>query len=210
MADPLEDDKNENDPSNPFSDWSKLIHKPVLSSDGKTIGFLRKTMEDYMIVKKGLITLNKYFIPKSFAITVDRKGRIKLSLDAYEVKSRYAYSKMKHTLTSIENMPERQIEHRPIHDRIIAFRHSATRNRIAGVTALVSGLLFLLSGYKANLVLYEIAAKQLAAIESLRDFWNLLIIPIGALALLSQLGGFTVLFGAGFLLQTALTLGNSW
>jgi hypothetical protein len=208
VADPLKSDNSKNDPSNPFSDWSKLIHKPVLSSDGTKIGFLRKTMEDYMIVRKGLITLNKFFIPKSFARAVDRNGRIRLGLTVYEVKSRYSYSKMKHTLTSIENMPERHVRHRPIHDRIVALRHGVTRNRIAAAVAFVSGFLFLISGYKANLAFYKIAAQQIAAIESLHDFWNLLIIPIGTLALLSQLGGFTVLFGAIFFAANRVNLGK--
>ena len=43
----------------PFSDWSKLIHKPVYSIDGKKIGFLRKIVADYMVVKKGLVNLDK-------------------------------------------------------------------------------------------------------------------------------------------------------
>jgi hypothetical protein len=208
VVDPRENDKNENDPSDPFSDWSKLMHKPVLSTDRKKIGFLRMTLEDYMIVKKGLITLNKYFIPKLFAESIDRKGNILLSLNAYEVKSTYSYSKMKHTLTSIENRSERQVTHRPIHDRIATIKHGATRNRIAAGVAFVSGFLFLISGYKANLVLYEIAARQIFFIESLRDFWNLLIIPIGALALLSQLGGFTVLIGAGLFAANRVNLGK--
>ena len=77
----MSDDKNKlyygnpvsNNAHDPFSDWSKLIHRPVYSIDGKKIGFVRKLVADYMLVKKGLVNLNKYFIPKSLAESLDRK-----------------------------------------------------------------------------------------------------------------------------------------
>jgi hypothetical protein len=197
--------QNEHDP---FSDWSKLIHKPVYSIDGKKIGFLRKIVADYMVVKKGLVTLDKYFIPRSLAESIGRKGRIRLKVDAYEVRTKYSYAKMKDLLKAIENVPERDIKHRPLSDRLQTLRHSATRNRAAAIIAFVSGILFLSSGYKANLEIYNLVTNQIIAIDGLRDFWQYIITPIGVLALLSQLGGITVLFGAGFFAANRVNIGK--
>src|SRR5437762_2878567 len=57
----------------PFSDWSELVHQPVYSIDGKKLGFLRKTISEYIIVGQGLINLTKYFIPKSLAESTSKK-----------------------------------------------------------------------------------------------------------------------------------------
>ena len=201
-----------NDPTqnahDPFSDWSKLIHKPVYSIDGKKIGFLRKIVADYMVVKKGLVTLDKYFIPRSLAESVGRKGRIRLKVDAYEVRTKYSYAKMKDLLKAIENVPEHDVKHHPLSDRLQTLRYSATRNRAAAVIAFVSGILFLSSGYKANLEIYNLVTSQIIAIDGLRDFWQYIITPIGVLALLSQLGGITVLFGAGFFAANRVNIGK--
>ena len=192
----------------PFSDWSKLIHKPVYSIDGKNIGFLRKVVADYMIVKKGLVNVEKYFIPRSLAESIGKKGRIRLKVDAYEVRSKYSYSKMESLLTAIENVPERDVRHRPLADRLQTLRYSATRNRAAAAIAFVSGILFISSGYKANIEIYNLVTNQIVAIDGLRDFWQYIIIPIGILALLSQLGGITVLFGAGFFAANRVNIGK--
>jgi hypothetical protein len=201
-----------NDPTDkghdPFSDWSKLIHRPVYSMDGKKIGFLRKIVADYMVVKKGLVNLDKYFIPRSLAESVGRKGRIRLKVDAYEVRTKYSYAKMKDLLTAIENVPQHDVKHRPVADRLQTLRHSATRNRAAAFIAFVSGILFISSGYKANLAIYDLVTNQIIAIDSLRDFWLYIITPIGVLALLSQLGGITVLFGAGFFAANRVNIGK--
>jgi hypothetical protein len=178
----------------PFSDWSKLIHKPVYSIDGKKIGFLRKIVADYMVVKKGLVNLDKYFIPRSLAESVGRKGRIRLKVDAYQVRTNYSYAKMKDLLKAIENVPEQDIKNHPLADRLQTLRFSATRNRAAAVIAFVSGILFLSSGYKANLAIYNLVTNQ--------------IIAIGVLALLSQFGGITVLFGAGFFAANRVNIGK--
>jgi hypothetical protein len=68
--------------------------------------------------------------------------------------------------------------------------------------------LFISSGYKANIAIYNLIQDQIVAIDSLRDFWQYLITPIGVLALLAQLGGITVLFGAGFFAANRVNLGK--
>src|ERR671915_1249870 len=192
----------------PFSDWSKLIHRPVYSIDGKKIGFVRKLVADYMLVKKGLVTLNKYFIPKSLAESLDRKRRIRLKVDANEVRTKYSYAKMKDLLIALENVPQQDVKPNPLYDRLQTFRYGITRNRIAAAIAFVSGILFLSSGYKANLEIYNLITNQIIAVDGLRDFWQYLIAPIGVLALLAQLGGITVLFGAGFFAANRVNIGK--
>jgi hypothetical protein len=192
----------------PFSDWSKLIHRPVYSIDGKKLGFVRKLVEDYMLVKKGFVNLNKYFIPKSLAESLDKKKRIRLKVDANEVRTKYSYAKMKDLLTALENVPQQDVKPNPLYDRLQTFRYGVTRNRSAAAIAFVSGILFLSSGYKANLEIYNLITNQIIAIDGLRDFWQYLIAPIGVLALLAQLGGITVLFGAGFFAANRVNVGK--
>ena len=192
----------------PFSDWSRLMNKPVYSIDGKKIGFVRKLIADYILVKNGLVTLNKYFIPKSLAESLDKKRRIRLKVDANEVRTKYSYAKMKDLLTALENVPEQDVKPRPLYDRLQTFRYGVTRNRIAAAIAFVSGILFITSGYKANIAIYNLIESQIVAIDGLRDFWQYLITPIGVLALLAQLGGITVLFGAGFFAANRVNIGK--
>src|SRR5918999_431930 len=192
----------------PFSDWSKLIHRPVYSIDGKKIGFVRKLVADYMLVKKGLVNLNKYFIPKSLAESLDKKKRIRLKVDANEVRTKYSYAKMKDLLTALENVPQQDVKPNSFYDRLQTFRHGVTRNRAAAAIAFVSGILFLSSGYKANLEIYNLITNQIIAVDGLRDFWQYLIAPIGVLALLAQFGGITVLFGAGFFAANRVNIGK--
>ncbi|HEU4446825.1 MAG TPA: hypothetical protein VFR94_19290 [Nitrososphaeraceae archaeon] len=194
----------------PFSDWSRLINRPVYSIDGKKIGFVRKLVADYILVKKGLVTLNKYFIPKSLAESLDKKRRIRLKVDANEVRTKYSYAKMKDLLRALENVPEQDVKPRPLYDRLQSFRYGVTRNRLAAAIAFVSGILFIFSGYKANLEIYYLIQNEIIAIEGLRDFWQYLIAPIGerVLALLAQLGGITVLFGAGFFAANRVNIGK--
>ncbi|HJU34895.1 MAG TPA: hypothetical protein VJ695_07220 [Nitrososphaera sp.] len=197
--------RNEHDP---FSDWSKLVHRPVYSKDGKKIGFVRKLVADYMLVKKGLITLNNYFIPKSLAQSLDKKRRIRLKVDSNEVMTKYTYAKMRDLLTALENVPQLDFKPHPLYDRVQTFRYGLTRNRAAAAIAFVSGILFISSGYKANIEIYYLITNQIVAIDGLRDFLQYLIAPIGVLALLAQLGGITVLFGAGFFAANRVNIGK--
>ncbi|HEX2124618.1 MAG TPA: hypothetical protein VHF44_03340 [Nitrososphaeraceae archaeon] len=190
----------------PFSNWAELIHKPVYSIDGKKLGFLSKVLSDYMFVGRGFINLVKYLIPKSFAESVSKKG-IRLSITAYEVHSKYSYTKMKHAITNFGILPETVVGHRTIYDRFQTLRYHATRNRFAAVIAFVSGILFLISGYKANLAMYDII-RQEVMIYTARELWAFLLAPVGILAMLSQFGGITVLVGAALFLVNRVTLGK--
>ena len=192
----------------PFSDWSELIHKPVYSIDGKKLGFLRKILSDYMFISRGFINLTKYFIPVSAAESVSTKG-IRLNISTYEARSQYSYSKMKNTLTSLELMPKSAVQHRPLYDRFLTLRYSASRNRLAAGIAFVSGILFLLSGYKANIEIYRLISQEIV-LYTTRQLWTLILAPIGILALISQLGGIAVLIGAGLFAANRVNLGKFW
>jgi hypothetical protein len=195
-------------PDDPFSDWSRLMNRPVYSIDGKKIGFVRKLVADYILVKKGLVNLNKYFIPKSLAESLDKKKRIRLKINANEIRAKYTYAKMKDLLIALENVPEQDVKPRPLYDRLQTFRYGVTRNRAAAAIAFVSGILFISSGYKANIAIYNLIESQIIAVDGLREFWQYLITPIGVLALLAQLGGITVLFGAGFFAANRVNIGK--
>jgi hypothetical protein len=190
----------------PFSNWAELIHKHVYSIDGKKLGFLSKVLSDYMFIGRGFINLAKYLIPKSFAESVSKKG-IRLSITAYEVHSKYSYAKMKYSITNFGILPETVVGHRTIYDRFQTLRYHATRNRFAAVIAFVSGILFLISGYKANLAIYDIV-RQEVMIYTARELWAFVLAPVGILAMLSQLGGITVLLGAALFVVNRATLGK--
>ena len=88
------------DDYNPFSDWSRLINKSVYSLDGRRLGLLRKISSDYMIVSGGLINLSRYFIPKSIAESVSKRG-IRLRITTYEARTQYSYARMKNFISSL-------------------------------------------------------------------------------------------------------------
>ena len=181
------------------------MNRPVYSSDRKKIGFLRKTLPEYLVVKKGLVGLSSYLIPKSAARSVDKRG-IRLGITAYEARQKYSHAKMKR-LALYGMVPKSAVRQRIVYDRVQTLRYSATRNRLAAGIAFVSGILFLLSGYQANLEIFELAREQLV-LNTAREFWTFAVIPVGVLALLSQLGGVTVLMGAGLFAANRINIGK--
>ena len=192
--------------NNPFADWSELVHKAVYSIDGKKIGFLQKILSDYMLVGRGLVILTKFFVPKSLVESVSNKG-IRLRITAYEVNSRYSYAKMREFLPNYVTLPRQSVEHRIFYDRFQTLRYSITRNRLAAGIASLSGVLFLFSGYKATLTIYNLIQQETVA-NMAREYWMAILVPVGILAFLSQLGGFTVLTGAGLFAANRVNLGK--
>jgi hypothetical protein len=190
----------------PFSNWSDLIHKPVYSIDGKNLGFLRRILSDYMVVGGGLINLKKYFIPKSLAESVSRKG-VRLTITAYEARSKYSYSKMKSVVTIFKFMPKYTVEHRVFYDRFHTLRYNITRNRLAAGIAFVSGILLFLSGYRATLEIYHLITHEII-LHTAQEFWIFLLVPLRILAVISQLGGITVLIGAGLFAVNRVNIGK--
>jgi hypothetical protein len=187
----------------PISQWSDLKHKSVYSIDGRKLGFLRKVVSDYMFVSSGFISLTKYFIPIALAESISKKG-ITLSITSYEARSKYSYSKMKNTLTSLGITV---VKTRPIYDRFLTVRYKATRNRLAAASAFVSGTLFLISGYHANLEIYHIIGDQIA-MHTPKELWTFILAPVGILAFMAQLGGIAVLIGAALFLVNRVNIGK--
>jgi ABC-type multidrug transport system fused ATPase/permease subunit len=199
---------NPKDNTNPFSDWSDLINQSVYSTDGKRLGLLRKISSEYMVVSGGLINLSRYFIPKSIAQSVSKKG-IRLSITTYEAHTQYSYARTRNFISSLKLVKEENIEHRSFYDRFTTLRYttSNTRNRLAGAIAFISGILFWLSGYKANLVIYQLIENE-ARIHAAGELLVLILFPIGILAILSQLGGITVIMGAGLFVANRVNIGK--
>ena len=181
--------------ANPFADWTRLLNKSVYSIDGKKIGFLRKVVADYMLIKKGFIILTKYFVPTSLAESVSKKG-IRIRVTAIEAKTKYSSIYMKDFVNNFESLHQEEDKNRIIVDRLQAIRYGTTRNRLAAGIAFISGILFLISGYKANMAIYDLIGEQVR-LHTGQEIWQYAAAPIGFLAFLSQLGGFAVLMGAG-------------
>jgi hypothetical protein len=158
-----------------------------------------------MVVKKGLVRLSSYLIPKSLAESVDKKG-IRLGITAHEVRRNYSHSRMKR-LALYGEVPRSAVQQRIVYDRLQTLRYSTTRNRLAACIAFVSGILFLLSGYRANIEIYNLVREQLV-VNTVRDFWAYAVVPVGFLALLAQLGGLTVLMGAGLFAANRVNTGK--
>jgi hypothetical protein len=192
--------------ANPFADWTRLLNKPVYSIDGKKIGFLRKVVANYMLVKKGFIILTKYFIPTSLAESVSKKG-IRIRLTAIEAKMKYSSIKMKNFVDNFESLHQEEVKNRIIVDRLQVIRYGTTRNRLAAGIAFVSGILFLVSGYQANLAIYDLIGEQIR-LHAGQEIWQFIVTPIGFLAFFSQLGGFAVLMGAGLFAANRVNWGK--
>jgi hypothetical protein len=193
----------------PFSDWSNLIHRPVYSIDGKNLGLLRKVISDYMFVGRGFMSLTKYFVPISLAESVSKKD-IRLKITAYEARSKYSYAKMKNTLTNLGLISKSTVEHRHLYDRFPTLHYSATRNRLAATSAFVSGILFIISGYRANFELYYLVREQIPILVQIEEvqLWMFILDRIGILPILSQLGGVAVLIGAGLFAANRVNIGK--
>ena len=152
-----------------------------------------------MFISSGIISLTKYFVPISLAESIGKKG-ITLGITSYEARSKYSYSKMKNTLTSLGIMPKSVVQHRPLYDRFLTLRYKATRNRMAAAAAFVSG-------YHANLEIYYILREQIA-INTPKELWTYILAPIEILAFMAQLGGIAVLMGAALFILNRVNIGK--
>ncbi|MGB8034646.1 MAG: hypothetical protein WCF03_12590, partial [Nitrososphaeraceae archaeon] len=92
-------------------------------------------------------------------------------------------------------------------DRFHTLRYNITRNRLAAGIAFLSGILLLISGYKATLLIYQIITQEIL-LHTTQEFWMVLLFPLRILAIISQLGGITVLIGAGLFAVNRVNLGK--
>jgi hypothetical protein len=220
-----EEDDDHDDDDTLFSYDSGLLHKSIYSSDGKKLGFIKKVFPDNIIIQSEFTWLRKYIVPKSTIISISKKD-IGLKITAYEVRYRYSYRKMKNaiimpskivkrtmssasgtTTTSSSSSTARKHKRifRDIYESILYSKWQ--RNQLAAFIAFVSGIIFLVSGYKANVTFYYLIQKEL--LSSLPSTtWMPVIITIGIIVIISQLGGITVLVGAGLFAANRINLGK--
>jgi hypothetical protein len=83
----------------------------------------------------------------------------------------------------------------------------STRNKIAAALALISAVLFIASGYRANVGIYRAIESGIQHYTT-KEVLQVAIIPVNILALIAQLGGFAVLAGAFLFLKNHITTGK--
>jgi hypothetical protein len=198
-----------------FSYNSGLLHKSVYSSDEKKLGFVKNVLPDNIVIQSEFTWLRKYVIPKSTMVSITKKG-IELKITAYEARYRYSYQKMKNTLIPSKivkrtSTPVPTIKSIRLFSEIYeSIRYSRwQRNQLAAVIAFVSGIVFLISGYKVNVVFYYIIQKELLT-NLPNSIWTLVIITTEIVVIISRLGGITVLVGAGLFAANRVNLGKIW
>lgn len=214
----MTDRDNDDDVDNTsFFDKFELLHKSVYSTDEKKLGFVKKVLPDNIIIQSELTWLRKYIVSKSYIDSISKKD-IRLKITAYEVRNRYSYPKVKNIV-----MPLKTITKTSSHTTTVATKvkriflelHESIqysrwqRNQLAAAVAFLSGIIFLISGYKVDLTFYYLIQKEiLFNIPS--NLSSLVIVSIGILVIIIQLGGITILIGAGLFAANRVNLGKLW
>jgi hypothetical protein len=188
----------------------------VYSTDGKKLGFVKKVFPNNIIIQSEFTWLRKYIVSKSSIAYVSKKD-IKLKITAYEVRHRYSYPKMKNILMPLKTITKTSSTSTvvtkakrlflEIYESIQYSRWQ--RNQLAAVVAFVSGILFLISGYKVDVTFYYSIQKEIL-FNLPSNLWPLVIISIKILVIISQLGGITVLIGAALFAANRVNLGKLW
>jgi hypothetical protein len=199
-----------------FFDKFELLHMSVYSTDGKKLGFVKKVFPNNIIIQSEFTWLRKYIVSKSSIAYVSKKD-IKLKITAYELRHRYSYPKMKNILMPLKTITKTSSTSTvvtkakrlflEIYESIQYSRWQ--RNQLAAVVAFVSGILFLISGYKVDVTFYYSIQKEIL-FNLPSNLWPLVIISIKILVIISQLGGITVLIGAALFAANRVNLGKLW
>ena len=69
-------------------DWNDVIKKEARGSDDEDLGEVRETGQDYVLVQKGMINKEKFYIPKNMVKSYDG-GVLRFDISKEEVKKRY-------------------------------------------------------------------------------------------------------------------------
>jgi hypothetical protein len=207
---------DDDDDETSFFDKFELLHKSVYSADEKKLGFIKKVLKDNIIIQSEFTWLRKYIVSKSSIASISKKD-IKLKITAYEVRHRCSYPKMKDILMPLKTITKTSsnttvatkvkrlfIE---IHESIQYSRWQ--RNQLAAVIAFISGIIFLISGYKVDLTFYYLIQKEILT-NLPGSLSSLVIISIGILVIVIQLGGITIVVGAGLFAANRVNLGKLW
>jgi sporulation protein YlmC with PRC-barrel domain len=73
-----------------IEDWQSLINKSVYGSDGKEIGVISEIQPLHLIVTFGVMTPDKFNIPKTLIKNKD-KGIVYLKKDSKFIKDNHAF-----------------------------------------------------------------------------------------------------------------------
>jgi hypothetical protein len=212
----LTDDHDNVDDASSFFDKFELLHKSVYSNDEKKLGFVKKVFPHDIVIQSEFTWLRKYIVSKSSIASISKKD-IKLKINAYEVRHTYYYPNMKYiliplrTITRTSNATTVATKVKriflEIHESIQYSRWQ--RNQLAALVAFISGIIFLISGYKVDLTFYYLIQKEIL-LNIPSNLWPLVVISIGILVIISQLGGITVLIGAALFAANRVNLGKLW
>jgi hypothetical protein len=198
-----------------FFDKFELLHKSVYSTDGKKLGFVKKVFPYNIVIQSEFTWLRKYIVSKS-SIAYVSKNDINLKITAYEVRHRYSYPKVKNILIPLKTItktPSTTVATKTkrlfleIYESIQYSRWQ--RNQLAAVIAFVSGIVFLISGYKVNIAFYYLIQKEILT-NLPSNLWPVVIISIEIIVIISRLGGITVLIGAALFAANRVNLGKLW
>ena len=207
-----EKDGEDNDAA--FSYNSGLLHKSVYSSDKKKLGFVKKVLPDNIVIQSEFTWLSKYVIPKSTMVSISKRG-IELKITAYEARYRYSYRRMKNAIIPSKAVKRTSAATATKPKRIFleiyeSIRYSRwQRNQLAAIIAFVSGVIFLISGYKVDVTFYYSIQKEI--LTNLPNYlWPLVTVSTEILVIITQLGGITVLVGAGLFAANRVNLGKIW
>jgi uncharacterized protein (TIGR02271 family) len=77
---------NSNDNDN--IDWDDVIKKEARGSEDEDLGEVKETGQDYVLVQKGMINKEKFYIPKNMVESYDGSV-LRFNLSKEEVKNRY-------------------------------------------------------------------------------------------------------------------------
>ena len=196
-----------------FSGESELLHKSVYSNDGKKLGFVKKVFPYNIVIQSEFTWLRRYVVSRSTIVSIG-KNDVKLKLNAYEVRNRCSYTKMKNILIPLRIVKKTSTTSAAIkckrifNDIYESIRYSRwQRNQLAAIIAFVSGIIFLISGYKVDVTFYYLIQKEI--LTSLPNYlWPLITVSTEILVIITQLGGITVLVGAGLFAANRVNLGK--
>jgi uncharacterized protein (TIGR02271 family) len=69
-------------------DWNDVIKKEARGSDDEDLGEVQETGQDYVLVQKGMISKEKFYIPKNMVESYDGSV-LRFNISKEEVKNRY-------------------------------------------------------------------------------------------------------------------------
>ena len=84
----LNNNNNNDNNNNNKIDWNDVIKKEARGSEDEDLGEVKETGQDYVLVQKGMINKEKFYIPKNMVESYDGSV-LRFNLSKEEVKNRY-------------------------------------------------------------------------------------------------------------------------